>query len=67
MMDFLFFSPVAIEAYRRGELLEIGNKTVAYLDRLPIESQKEKKDSLAQAGYLHHRLWPFYCQRFGAF
>ena len=38
MMDFLFFSPVAIEAYRRGELLEIGNKTVAYLDRLPIES-----------------------------
>ena len=43
MMDFLFFSPVAIEAYRKGELLEIGNKTVVYLDQLPIESQKEKK------------------------
>ena len=43
MMDFLFFSPVAIEAYRKGELLEIGNKTVVYLDWLPIESQKEKK------------------------
>ena len=42
-MDFLFFSPVAIEAYRKGELLEIGNKTVVYLDQLPIESQKEKK------------------------
>ena len=43
MMDFLFFSPVATEAYRKGELLEIGNKTVVYLDQLPIESQKEKK------------------------
>ena len=43
IMDFLFFSPVATEAYRKGELLEIGNKTVVYLDQLPIESQKEKK------------------------
>lgn len=45
MMDFLFFSPVTTEAYRKGELLEIGNKTVDYLDRLPIESQKEKRFS----------------------
>lgn len=66
MMDFSFFSPVTIEAYRKGELLEIGNKTVVYLDQLPIESQKEKK-ILLLSWTPSSQAMAFYCQRFGTF
>lgn len=54
-----------IECLPKGKLLEIGNKIGGLSDRLPIESQKEKK-ILCSSRYLYHRLI-FYCQRFGAF
>ncbi len=57
IMDFLFFSPVATGSLP-GKVSKSGNKTVVYLDQLPMKVRKEKRFSYSKldtfiTGYSH--------------
>lgn len=48
MMTFLYFNPVSIEAYKRGEMLPIGARALAYLDQLGITETEERHQLLVK-------------------